>query len=87
MTEWTDNRKAAVGNATNAQNNINTLIMEIEAQALGGDEAANEVASKAEFWLGAAAVMAQCAQVFATLDLADATRERTEMERAGSRDD
>lgn len=61
---WTDNRKAAVANATNAQQAVNLMMADLDAE---DDLPASVV-------LGAASVLAQAALVFATLDLADATR-------------
>lgn len=61
----TVNRRAAIANATNAQQNINRIFEEMPEQV---DTTVIVVMSS---------VIAECAQVFATLDLADATREQT----------
>jgi hypothetical protein len=63
----TDHRKAALANAINAQQNVNQWFR----------ESMEQVEVPGSLVLAASAVMAQAAQVFATLDLADATREQT----------
>jgi hypothetical protein len=61
----TDQRKAAI--ATRAQQNCNELIRDMVDSDLPTPELMYRIAL----------MMAQTAQVFATLDLADATREQT----------
>jgi hypothetical protein len=63
----TDQRKAAIANATRAQQNCNELIRDMVDSDLPTPELMYRIAL----------MMAQTAQVFATLDLADATREQT----------
>ena len=68
--DWTDNRKAAVANATNAQTNVNQMIEDHRERFDAGLIDPFLITQ-------ATTVMALSAQVFATLDLADATREQT----------
>lgn len=63
----TDHRKAALANAINAQQNVNTVV---ELTQDRDDVPMSRI-------LQASEVMASVAQVFATLDLADATRDQT----------
>jgi hypothetical protein len=63
----TDQRKAAIVNATNAQTNVNQVVHDlIDAGAMNADAV-----------MVLSATLATVAQVFATLDLADAIREQT----------